>query len=138
MPKKSLERKIDALTHIVEKGFAAIAEDVANLATKDQVITLHGQANSIEVEIRSMKQAKLESRVGDLEDAVFGTSKARAARQLQTPTSNSNLATTTAQAQDEDHFTSRFFTSLFAQITRWLAAENGIGDSMSATSIRFA
>ncbi len=37
---KTLEQKIDALTGIVEKGFAAVAEDMTGLATKDQIIAL--------------------------------------------------------------------------------------------------
>jgi hypothetical protein len=87
MADKNLEQKIDALTSIVEKmdarmdkGFAAIAEDMADLATKDQIIALHTQISAIEADIRTMKQAKLETRVADLEDEVYGASKARAAR----------------------------------------------------------
>jgi hypothetical protein len=84
MAKKSLEQKIDALTIIVEKGFGAVAEDIAgikrDMATKEQIIALHTQVNAIETDIRSMKQSKLEARVADLEDEVFGTTKARAAR----------------------------------------------------------
>jgi hypothetical protein len=49
MTKKiTLEQKIDALTGIVEKGFTAIADDIARLATKDQVAALHTQVNVIE------------------------------------------------------------------------------------------
>jgi hypothetical protein len=75
MAKKTLEQKIDALTNIVEKGFAAsdrkfgaIAEDIAdireNMATKEQLIALHAQTVAIETDIRSMKQAKLEAGCG--------------------------------------------------------------------------
>jgi hypothetical protein len=71
-PRKiSLEQKIDALTSIVEKGLAAVAEDISKLATKDQVFALHTQVNSIETELRSMKHTKLQSRVADLEEEVF-------------------------------------------------------------------
>jgi hypothetical protein len=36
--------------------------------------------NAIEADIRTMKQAKLEIRVADLVDEVFGSSKVRATR----------------------------------------------------------
>ena len=42
--KKTLDQKIDALTDIVEKGFAAVANDIDRLeekmATKDQVVAV--------------------------------------------------------------------------------------------------
>jgi hypothetical protein len=83
MATKSLEQKIDALTSIVEKGFAAsdrkfgaIAEDIAdireNMATKEQLIALHAQTVAIETELRDTKRHKLVTRVADLEDKVFG------------------------------------------------------------------
>jgi hypothetical protein len=84
MAKKSIEEKIDALTSIVEKGFAAVAGDIADIkrdtATKEQIIALHSQVSAIEADIRTLKQAKLETRVADLEDEVFGASKPRATR----------------------------------------------------------
>jgi hypothetical protein len=80
--KRSVEDKIDALTTIVEKGFAAVAGDIASinermdkLATKDQVIALHTQVNSIETQLRGMKHVKLHSRVADLEEEVFGETR---------------------------------------------------------------
>ena len=86
MAKNMLEQKIDALTSIVEKGFAAsdrrfgaIAEDIADIkremATKDQIVALHGQVNSIETELRGMKHTKLHARVADLEEKVFGAAR---------------------------------------------------------------
>jgi hypothetical protein len=83
MADKNLEQKIDALTSIVEKGFAAsdrkfgaIAEDLARidermdgLATKDQVFDLQTQVNSIEQQLRD---TKTEERLGNLEEKVFG------------------------------------------------------------------
>ena len=79
MAKKTTEQKIDALTTIVEKGFAAVAADIADIkrdmATKEQGIAIQTQVNSIETDIRSMKQSKLEVRVGDLEEKVFGASR---------------------------------------------------------------
>jgi hypothetical protein len=77
---KSLEQKIDALTSIVEKGFAAVAGDIADIkhdmATKDQIIALHTQVNAIETDIRSTKHTKLHARVADLEEKVFGETRA--------------------------------------------------------------
>jgi hypothetical protein len=80
MATKSLEQKIDALTNIVEKGFAAVVEDIARfdsrvdkiertMATKDQVLVLQTQVNSIEQQLRD---TKTEIRLGTLEDKVFG------------------------------------------------------------------
>ena len=77
MTKKiSLEKKIDALTNIVEKGFAAVAEDISKLATKDQVFSLQTQVNAIETQLRDMKHTKLQSRVADVEEELFGKSRA--------------------------------------------------------------
>jgi hypothetical protein len=57
--KKALGQKIDALTGIVEKGFAAVATDISDvrkeMATKDQIIALHTQVNSIERQLRDTK-----------------------------------------------------------------------------------
>jgi hypothetical protein len=86
MAKNMLEQKIDALTSIIEKGFAAsdrrfgaIAEDITDIkremATKDQIIALHTQVNSIETELRGMKHTKLHARVADLEEKVFGAAR---------------------------------------------------------------
>ena len=76
--KRSVEDKIDRLTKLVE----AIAEDVtgideriATLATKEQIISLHGQVNAIETELRDTKRHKLVTRVADLEEKVFGASR---------------------------------------------------------------
>ena len=81
MAKKSnVESKIDLLTIIVEKGFAAVADDIGgikdsitsikrDMATKDQVLALHTQVNSIEHQLR---ETKTEIRLGDLEEKVFG------------------------------------------------------------------
>jgi hypothetical protein len=86
MAKKTLEQKIDSLTSIVEKGFAAsdkkfgaLAEDVADIretmTTKDQVLALQTQVNSIETQLRGMKHTKLHARVADLEEKVFGAAR---------------------------------------------------------------
>jgi phosphosulfolactate synthase (CoM biosynthesis protein A) len=67
--KITIEQKIDALTNIVEKGFAAVAEDLSKLATKEQLLGLQTQANSIEQQLR---ETKIEVRLGALEEKVFG------------------------------------------------------------------
>ena len=87
----TLSSKIDALTGIVkkgfvsvdsrmERGFAAVADDIADgrkeMATKEQVIALHTQVNSIEGQLRGMKHVKLEGRVADVEEKVFGKIRA--------------------------------------------------------------
>jgi hypothetical protein len=75
--KTSLEQKIDALTTIVEKGFAAVAGNITDIkrdmATKEQVIAVHTQVNSIE---RQLRETRNELRLGNLEDKVFGASRA--------------------------------------------------------------
>ncbi len=90
MAKDALEKKIDALTRIVKKGFAgvdrqmeggfaAVAGDIADIkrdmATKVQIVALHAQVNSIETQLRGMKHGRLETRVADLEDKVFGAGR---------------------------------------------------------------
>jgi hypothetical protein len=42
------------------------------MATKDQIVALHTQVNSIETQLRGMQHMKLHSRVADLEEEVFG------------------------------------------------------------------
>jgi len=83
MTKKiTLETLADQLAKIderMEKGFAAVAGDIADIrekmATKDQIIALHGQVNAIETELRDTKRHKLVTRVADLEEKVFGASR---------------------------------------------------------------
>ena len=53
-----------------------VAHVVKNMATKDQIVALHTQVNSIETQVRGMKHVKLEGRVADLEEKVFGTVRA--------------------------------------------------------------
>ncbi len=88
MVKETLEQKIDKLTAIVEKGFGAIAEDITDIKgditvikgdiiyIKEDLFGLHSQVNSIETDIRGMKHSKLEFRVADLEEKVFGKVRA--------------------------------------------------------------
>jgi hypothetical protein len=56
----------------MEKSFAGAADDISKLATKDQVIVLHAQVNSIEGEL---KRGRYEKRLGDLEEEVFGEAR---------------------------------------------------------------
>jgi hypothetical protein len=89
MAKKTLDQKIDALTNIVEGGFAAVAEDIAQIrkdmatnediaelrremATKEQLAGLQTQTNSIE---RQLRETKIEIRLGNLEEKVFGQAR---------------------------------------------------------------
>jgi hypothetical protein len=43
---------------------------------QDQIIAVHTQINSIETQPRAMKHGKLQDRVADLEEKVFGESRA--------------------------------------------------------------
>src|SRR5688572_11848640 len=61
---------LDTLASQMEKGFAAIAEDISRLATKGDVAALHTQINDIETQLRDMKHTKLHGRVADLEEKV--------------------------------------------------------------------
>jgi hypothetical protein len=57
-----------------------IAEIRNDMARKEQIIALHTQINSIETDLRGMKRDKLVTRVADLEDEVFGKSRATRVR----------------------------------------------------------
>jgi hypothetical protein len=46
------------------------------MATKEHIIALGTQVNSIETQLRGMKHSKLDGRVADLEEKVFGESRA--------------------------------------------------------------
>ena len=58
-----LGAQIGDLDTRMEKGFAAVAGDIADIkrdmATKDHIIALHTQVNSIETQLRGMKHAKI-------------------------------------------------------------------------------
>ena len=76
--KMSVEEKIDRLTKLVEaisEDVTGIDERIESLATKEQIITLHGQVNAIETQLRDMKHVKLHARVADLEEKVFGAAR---------------------------------------------------------------
>lgn len=57
----------------------ATKDDVAELRKefKSDLFTLQTQVNGIESDIRDMKRARLEIRVGDLEEKVFGEARQR-------------------------------------------------------------
>ena len=52
-----------------------IAEIRRDMATKEQVVALHQQVNAIESHLRDMQHTKLQSRVADLEENVFGKAR---------------------------------------------------------------
>lgn len=64
-------KEIRDLTAIVESGFAAVATDIADMRTelKGDVARVQEQVNSIEAEL---KYGRYESRLGKLEERVFG------------------------------------------------------------------
>jgi len=68
----------EMLAHVVKH--MATKDDIAEvrkeMATKDQVIAVHTQVNSIETQLRGMRHVKLQSRVADLEEEVFGETRA--------------------------------------------------------------
>jgi hypothetical protein len=65
------------LAHVV--NHMATKDDIAELrkevATKEQIVALHTQVNAIETQLRGMKHVKLQSRVADLEEEVFGAAR---------------------------------------------------------------
>jgi hypothetical protein len=75
MPKKTTLKEIgDMLAHVVKH--MATKEELEKLATKDQIIALHTQVNSIEAQLRSMNYVKIEDRIATLEEKVFGEVRA--------------------------------------------------------------
>jgi hypothetical protein len=44
-------------------------------ATKEQIVSLHGQVNAIETQLRGMQHTKLHARVADVEEKVFGRAR---------------------------------------------------------------
>jgi hypothetical protein len=78
--KKSDSQKLDQIitmlgevVDVFGKRFDKIERE---MATKGQVIAVHTQVNSIETQLRGMKYTKLQLRVADLEDEVFGEARA--------------------------------------------------------------
>lgn len=73
--KTTLSELGEMLEHVV--NHMATKEDIADIkrdmATKDQVIAVRTQINSIE---RQLRETKTEIRLGDLEEKVFGNARA--------------------------------------------------------------
>ena len=61
-------------------GLGAVAGDIADIkrdmATKEQIIALPTQVTAIETQLCGMHHVKLEGRVTDLEEKVFGKARA--------------------------------------------------------------
>jgi hypothetical protein len=75
--KITLETLTDALAKMdarMDRGFASVAEDISNLATKEQIVALHAQTLAIETELRDAKRHKLVTHA-DLEEKVFGAAR---------------------------------------------------------------
>jgi len=74
----SVDLKFSALEERIEKGFGAIADDIADLRRelKGDIVAVAHQVNAIETDLRGMKRDKLVIRVADLEDEVFGKTRA--------------------------------------------------------------
>ena len=77
MTKKTTLKEIgEMLTHVVKH--MATKDDIADLRTelKGDIVAVATQVNAIETQLRDMKHTKLQSRVADLEERVFGKSHA--------------------------------------------------------------
>ena len=66
----------EMLAHVVKH--MATKDDITGLRTelKGDIGALATQVNSIETQLRDMKHTKLQSRVADLEEKVFGETRA--------------------------------------------------------------
>ena len=75
-----MDARMERGFNATDEKFAALADDVGDIkhetATKDQIIALHTQVNSIETQLSGMQHVKLQSRVADLEEEVFGKARA--------------------------------------------------------------
>ena len=58
--------KLTKLVEAIAEDVTGIDERLDTLTTKDQIIALHTQVNSIETDIRGMKRTKLHARVVNL------------------------------------------------------------------------
>lgn len=74
-----MDARIERGLEAADNKFAALADDIGDIkhekATKEQLVALHGQVNSIETQLRDMKHTKLHARVADLEEEVFGETR---------------------------------------------------------------
>jgi prefoldin subunit 5 len=84
-----MDDQIERMDARIERGFentntkfAALADDIGDIkhetrgkATKEQIVSLHGQVNAIETQLRGMQHTKLHARVADVEEKVFGRAR---------------------------------------------------------------
>jgi hypothetical protein len=65
---------LNDLEHLIEKGFAAVASDIADLKheLKGDIARVQQQVNSIEAQLR---ETTIEVRLGNLEEKVFGKAR---------------------------------------------------------------
>ena len=73
---KKRESGFDRIARLIKSESDDIRNDMKGMATKEQVIALHTQVNSIETQLRGMKYIKLQDRVADLEEKTFGKVRA--------------------------------------------------------------
>jgi hypothetical protein len=69
-------KEVHELTQSVEHVVSAVGNIEEKMGTKDQLIALHTQVNSIERQLRGMRHVKLEDRVAAIEEEVFGEAHA--------------------------------------------------------------
>jgi hypothetical protein len=74
----NLETRSASLETRMEKGFAAVAEDIEEVRTelKGDIANVSEQLTNIEAEIKPITRARLPERVADIEKDLFGASKA--------------------------------------------------------------
>ena len=65
----TLAEQLSKMDARMERGFAAVADNISKLATKEQLTGLQTQVNSIEQQLR---ETKIEVRLGALEEKAFG------------------------------------------------------------------
>lgn len=74
---KEIHDLTESVAHVVKH--MATKEDLAEMrkemATKEQLLGLHTQVTAIETQLRDMRHVKLQSRVADLEEEVFGKAR---------------------------------------------------------------
>ena len=68
------DARFDKLEGLMEKGFAAAKDDLADLKSelKGDIARVHEQVNSIEAQL---KHGRYETRLGNLEEKVFGSAR---------------------------------------------------------------
>ena len=75
--KKTILNEVgEMLAHVVK--YMATKEDLVDVRAelKGNIVRVSEQVASIEMQIRGMRHVRLESRVGDLEEKVFGKTRA--------------------------------------------------------------